>query len=314
MNKTIGLIAAPTTGFNIDGSISLDAVKPYAEHLHRQGLAGIFVNGTTGEGVSLTQNEREKLASEWRRVLPTGMKLFVHAGHNSQMEAIRLAQHAQDIRADAVAVMAPGFFKPDGIDGLIEWCAPIAAAARKLPFYFYHMPAMNGVHLNITGFLRAAGESIPNLAGIKFTFEAMGDYQDALRLENGRYDLLWGRDEMLLGALALGAVGGVGSTYNIINPLYLQLIQAFKDGNLILARDLQASATAIINILAASGNFFSALKAVLQSQGVPLTPMTRSPLRLLSNEKANEVCRKVKMIITETEMTDKQETVTCSRA
>ncbi len=278
MQHTTGLIAAPPTAFQDNDAIDLRAVGPLAAHLHQQGVSGVFVNGTTGEGMSLTTDEREQLAQEWRRTLPAGMKLFVHAGHNSLPEAIRLAGHAQRIGADAVAVIAPNFYKPSGQDGVITWCAAIAAAAPGLPFYFYHMPAMSGVNLTITRFLETAGARIPNLAGVKFTFEALQDYQQALHLEGGRYDVLWGRDEMLLGALAMGARGAVGSTYNVAAPLYLKLIAAFASGDLSLARKLQGRAITMINAMVATGSFFPTLKAMLRAQGVPMSSRVRLPL------------------------------------
>ncbi len=283
--KTQGLIAAPPTGFRADGGIDLGVVAPLARHLQRQSVVGVFVNGTTGEGMSLSTEEREQLAAEWRKELPAGLKLFVHVGHNSQAECKRLARHAQAIGADAIGAIAPGFFKPAGITGLVEWCAPIAAAAPGLPFYFYHMPSMNGVNASMAEFLPWAAERIPNLAGIKFTHEAMGDYLAARRMEGGRFDVLWGRDEMLLGALAMGAEGGVGSTYNAIAPLYLKLIEAFHRGDMATARDLQSQSIAFIDSLVATGNFFAALKAVLRAQGVPITPAVRLPLAPVDEKK-----------------------------
>lgn len=278
LEKTHGLVAAPPTAFLDNGAVDYTAIGPLAEHLHAQGVIGVFVNGTTGESMSLTTDERERTTEAWRAVLPAGMKLFVHAGHNSPVDAVRLAAHAQRTGADAVAVIAPGFFKPAGIAGMVDWCAPIAAAAPALPFYFYHMPSLSGVNLSVARFLEAAGPRIPNLAGIKFTFEAMGDFQEALELENGRYDVLWGRDEMLLGALATGALGGVGSTYNVAAPLFLALIAAFERGDLALARQLQARAIAMINAMVGTGNFFVALKAMLRAQGVPISTRVRPPL------------------------------------
>ena len=283
--KTQGLIAAPPTAFRADGGIDLGVVAPLARHLQRQGVVGVFVNGTTGEGMSLSTEEREQLAAEWRKELPAGMKLFVHVGHNSLAECQRLARHAQAIGADAIAAIAPGFFKPVGVAGLVEWCAPVAAAASELPFYFYHMPSMSGVNVSIADFLPQAAKRIPNLAGIKFTHEAMGDYMAAQRVDGGRFDVLWGRDEMLLGALAMGAEGGVGSTYNVIAPLYLKLIEAFRRGDMATARDLQSQSIAFIDSLVATGNFFAALKAVLRSQGVPITPAVRLPLAPVPEEK-----------------------------
>ncbi|MEI7832183.1 MAG: dihydrodipicolinate synthase family protein, partial [bacterium] len=152
------------------------------------------------------------------------------------------------------------------------------------PFYFYHMPSMSGVNVRIAEFLPQAAERIPNLAGVKFTFEAMADYMEAMQLDGGRFDLLWGRDEMLLGALAMGAEGAVGSTYNVIAPVYLQMIEAFRGGDMHAARILQMNAITVINSLVATGNFFAALKAVLQAQGVPITPAVRLPLAPLAEE------------------------------
>jgi N-acetylneuraminate lyase len=137
---------------------------------------------------------------------------------------------------------------------------------------------MSGVQLSVARFLETAGPRIPNLAGIKFTFEAMADFQEALELEDGRYDVLWGRDEMLLGALATGAQGGVGSTFNVAAPLYLELMAAFQRGDLRLARRLQAAAIAMINAMVRTGNFFVALKAMLRAQGVPISTRVRAPL------------------------------------
>ncbi|MCF7854133.1 MAG: dihydrodipicolinate synthase family protein [Candidatus Pacebacteria bacterium] len=281
IDKTTGLIAAPPTGFAEDGSVDISVVAPLARHLHTQGVSGVFVNGTTGEGMSLSGEERLALATEWRRGLPAPMKLFVHVGHNSIVEAKRFAAHARKINADAVAAIAPSFFKPTDIDSLVDWCTEVAAAAPQLPFYFYHMPSMSGVNLSMTRFLDAAASRIPNLAGIKFTFEALADYQQALEFDGGRYDVLWGRDEMLLAALATGAKGGVGSTYNVAAPLFLELIKAFKNNDLPTARQLQARAITMINAMVETGNFFAALKAILRQQGVPIAARVRIPLKNL---------------------------------
>ena len=281
--KTVGLIAAPPTAFQSDGEIDLAAVGPLAAHLQRQGVAGVFVNGTTGEGPSLSSEEREALAAEWRRAWPRELRLFVHVGHNSLPEARRLARHAQAVGADAIAALAPGFFRPAGVEALAAWCAEVAAAAPACPFYYYHMPAMTGVQVNVAAFLEHAAERIPTLAGVKFTYEAMADFLLCQRLRNGRFDVLWGRDEMLLGALATGATGAVGSTYNVIAPLFLRLLAAFRAGDHEQARSLQAAAVGFIDRLVASGNFFAALKMALVLQGVPISPAVRAPLLPLAD-------------------------------
>ena len=94
---------------------------------------------------------------------------------------------------------------------------------------------------------------IPNLAGIKFTNEDFMDFQSCLNFENGKFDMLWGRDENLLPALSIGARGGVGSTYNYAAPLYLQLIKAYNEGDLNQARKLQQLSIDMIRLLGKYG-------------------------------------------------------------
>lgn len=234
----------------------------------------------------------EKLTVKWKEVLPSEMKLFVHVGHSSIEESRQLAVHAKFIGADAIASIAPGFFKPDDVESVINWCAPIASEAPEIPFYFYHMPSMNGVHLNIAGFIKEVKERIPNFAGVKFTYETMGEYFESVK-SNPELNILWGRDEMLLGALAMGAKGAVGSIYNIVTPLFLKLMDQFENGNLEEAQNLQYHIIKLINILVKEGNFFSSLKGALALQGIPISLQTRVPLRTLSQKQFDCFSREI---------------------
>lgn len=281
--KINGLIAAPPTGFRADGSVDLSVVRALAEHLNKQGVRGVFINGTTGEGASLSSEERMELAEQWKKVLVPEMMLFVHVGHLSAQESRTLAVHAEHIGADAIAAIAPGFYKPGNREDLINWCDSIASAAVNLPFYFYHMPSMNGVHLNIAKLLAEVKARIPSFAGVKYTFETMGDYFESVQ-SSPELNILWGRDEMLLGALAMGARGAVGSIYNIATPLFLKIIESFENGDIEKARNLQFQIIQLINIIVKNDNFFSYLKRVLAMQGVPISSITRSPLRTLTEE------------------------------
>ena len=231
IRKTAGLIAAPFTPMRADGAINLDAVEPYACWLEHNHVAGAFVCGTTGEGASLTIDERRQLAERWVTTAPPGIRVIVHVGHTSLADCRALAAHAQSIGADSIACLAPFFFQPAGVEGLVTWCELVAAAAPALPFYYYHMPSMTGVSVKVSTFLRLASRRIPNLAGVKFTFEDLDDFRQGLEIEDGRFDMLFGRDELLLSALKLGARGAVGSTYNCAAPLYHALIAAHQLGD-----------------------------------------------------------------------------------
>ncbi len=278
-----GLIAAPYTPMNADGSVNIDIIPAYAKMLHRNGVAGAFVCGSTGEGVSLTTAERIAVTRAWVSSAPTGFKVLVHVGHSSIEDSKTLAKDAQDAGVYGFATMAPFYFKPTSVQVLASYCADIASAAPKIPFYFYHIPSMTGVSLPMADLLRTAGQLIPNMAGIKFTYENLMDFQECLALENGRYDMLFGRDEILICGLTLGARGGIGSTYNFAPSLYLGIIDAFKNGDLAEARRLQLKSVEMIQYIVNSGlPFMSASKAIMGMIGIECG-QTRMPLPALTS-------------------------------
>lgn len=280
--KLTGLIAAPFTALCPDGSLNLDLIESQARQLADQGVRGAFICGTTGEGFSLTTEERMQVAERWLAGAPKSLAVIVHVAHNSLDESQKLAAHAEQIGAYAVASLGPTFFKPVGVEQLVDFCAPVATAAPSLPFYYYHIPVMTGVDLPMLDFLRVAAKRIPNLAGIKFTDENLMSYAQCLNFENGRYNILFGRDEILLAALALGATGAVGSTYNYMAPIYHKVMEAFNAGDLDAARQWQMASIQIIAVMARHGGL-PAGKAMMKIQGLDCGPV-RPPLRNLTAE------------------------------
>ena len=279
IKKTEGLIAAPFTPMRPDRSINLDAIECYANWLQSNGVVGAFICGTTGEGMSLTIDERQKIAERWMAVAPKDLRVIVHVGHASLADCRTLAAHAASIGADSTSCLAPFFFKPNGVAGLVDWCVQVACAAPQLPFYYYHIPSMTGVTLQVSEFLRLASKRIPNLAGVKYTFEDIEDCTRCIQLENGRFDVLFGRDEMLLTSLGFGVRGAVGSTYNFAAPIYQALIAAYDRGDLPKAAELQALSVRMINVLVAGGPFPTATFKWFMSQvGIDCGP-ARLPLQ-----------------------------------
>ena len=281
-----GLVAAPFTPFHTDGELALEVVPRQARTLAQNGVIGAFVCGTTGEGSSMTSDERRRVTETWVKARPPGLKIIVHVGHLSLGDSRALAQHAQAAGADAIATVAPSFFKPTGVEELVAWCAQVAAAAPKLPFFYYHLPSMSGVTIPTAAFLDAARQKIPTLAGIKFTYEDLADFRATHTLGGSDYQVLFGRDEILLKGLELGATGAVGSTYNYAAPLYLRIMKAHAAGDHATAEREQAKARAFIDVM----NHFGgqpAGKAIMKLIGLDCGPV-RLPMRALSpaNESA----------------------------
>ncbi len=290
-----GVIAAAYTPFHPDGRLNPALIAFQADLLATNGASGVFICGTTGEAHSLTVAERIEVAEAWKKALQSRkLKLIVHVGHNCLADAKALAAHAQGIGADAIATMAPSYFKPATVQDLVDFCAPIASAAPKLPFYFYHIPCFTGVSLPMPDFLKLASLQIPNLAGLKFTDTNLMALQQCLHAEDGRFNILFGVDEMLLGALSLGVTGAVGSTYNFAAPQYQKLISAFKSGDIGAAQALQLKSVRLVEILCQFGGL-AAGKAMMPMVGVDCGPV-RSPLRKLSPAEVESLQQQVRSL------------------
>jgi len=293
-SRLTGMIAAPFTALNGDGSLNLAMIERQAIALVENSVSGAFICGTTGEGLSLTTNERLQVAERWMAVAPPSLRIIVHIGHPSVVESRRLAAHAEKIKAHAFATIGPAFFRATNVEQLVDFCAQVAAGAPGLPFYYYHIPAMAGADLPMVDFLRIASKRIPNLAGIKFTHENLMDYSRCLTYDAGRYNILFGRDEILLAALAMGATGAVGSTYNYMAPVYHRVIEAFKAGDLEAARSFQFLAIQIIAVMNRRGGL-TAGKAMMKMIGLDCGPV-RGPLQNLSLEAVESLARELKAV------------------
>ena len=277
IKKLTGLIAAPFAPLGQDGKINLAIIPDLAASLKRNGVSGAFVNGTTGESMSLTVAERLQITEAWSKTAIPDFALIAHVGALALEDAKTMAAQAQRLGFTATAAMAPCFFQPPSIDELAAFLGEIAAAAPDLPFYYYHIPSMTNVKFSGLAFLKAAAGKIPNLAGIKFTHEDLMDFAECQAFEDGRYNILFGRDEVLLSALATGAVGAVGSNYNFAAPIYNKVIAAYNAGDIETARKYQQQARRIVMAGIKQGGQ-PAFKSIMKMIGLDCGPV-RLPLR-----------------------------------
>ncbi|MFC5410368.1 dihydrodipicolinate synthase family protein [Larkinella bovis] len=267
--KISGLIAAPFTPMRTDGSLHLSMVPEYYRRLKQNGIAGAFIIGSTGEGVSLSLDEKKQVIAAWADCTheDPDFTLIPLLGGTCLTDCIELALFAREAGADAVSFTAPFYFKPASVQQLAECCQHVAGAVPDLPFYYYHIPVLNGVGFPVYDLLQAVDGLIPNFAGIKYTHEDFMDFLSCIHYQNGKYDMLWGRDENMLPALALGTRGAVGSTYNYVPALYHELMAAFDAGDLPKAARLQQVSIDLIRLLGKYGGI-SVGKAYMKVVGL----------------------------------------------
>ena len=249
LKRITGLIAAPFTAFDENDELNLGMVENQQAMYKHNGLTGVFICGTTGESSALTMREKKLLYKEWSKYKEPGFTIIAFLGGTSVKECQELALYAQECELDAVSLTAPYYFKPANVNALAQFCKEVADVVPKMPFYYYNIPCFTGVNYPMIKLLEIVDETIPNFAGIKYTHENMMDYQLCLNFKNKKYNILWGRDEMLLPALSIGATSAVGSTYGYMTPIYLKVIELFNQNKLEEAAQMQLTAIKFIQLL-----------------------------------------------------------------
>ncbi|WP_113653584.1 dihydrodipicolinate synthase family protein [Pedobacter namyangjuensis] len=286
MNKIKGLIAATFAAYHKDGSINLDIIPAIVEKMVNDGLSGVFICGTNGEGPNLTIDERMQIAEAYVSAANKRILVLVHVGHSSIAECRKLASHAEKIGADAISSVAAFYFKPSSVKNLVQSMAQIASAAPNTPFYYYNIPTLTGVALDMIDFLSQAEEAIPTLAGIKYTASTLHEYQACLNYKGGKFDILFGFDEMLLPALSVGAQGAIGSTYTFAAPIYLKVMQLFEQGKHKEAATMQLNSVNMVRELVKYPPI-PAQRAIMKMEGFELGTC-RLPLVALTSDQEQQ--------------------------
>lgn len=292
IQKLKGLIAAPFTPMKEDSELNLSIIPRYYEMLVANGVNGAFICGSTGEGVSMTTAEKMAVAEAWANCSRTNpdFKVMTLLGGTSIADCKILARHARETGLHAVSFTAPFYFKPADVKQLAECCKAIADEVPDMPFYYYHIPVLTRVDFAMFDLLQAVDGYIPNFAGVKYTHEDFMDFLSCLHYKNGKYDMLWGRDENMLAALALGSQGAVGSTFNYAAPLYYKMMNEYENGNMEAARKLQQKSIDMIRLLGKYGGIATG-KAYMKVMGLdcgsfrlPVKNMNAEQFQAFKNE------------------------------
>ena len=287
LRYNVQILPAVFTPMFDDGSINYNRIDSLFQHCTESGYRGIFLNGTTGECMSMSTLERKKLVEAWmacrKKNNRSDFKIVVHTGSANLYEAAEMAEHAQAQGADGIAMVPTFYFRPKNMNELIDQCKFVASAAPDVPFYYYNIPSLTGVNFPLTAYMEHAVREIPTFAGLKNSFNDLVDYQQCLHASKGEYSLFWGTDEVFMMVYAAGNRNYVGSTYNFMGAIYFKMLDAYHAGNFEKLTTLQAEATAIYNVLG-EYNSLIAGKEIMRHIGLDCGPV-RKPLR---NLKAGE--------------------------
>lgn len=262
-----GLVAAAHTPFDEAGELALDVIPQQARLFREQGLIGVFVAGSTGEWFSLTPQERCRLFDAWMQEAGETLHVIAHVGGIPLEDACSLAAHAESAGVHAISCLVPPGSDVSSPEEVVDYLEPVADSAPATPCMYYDMQALTGIDLPLDLVLEHARTRVPTLAGAKYTNTDLATLTRARLVGDGDLQVLMGRDEMLLGAMATGVQGAVGSTYNYAAPVYQRIAAAIERGDLEAARVANVEVVRFVRELLKVGVLPGA-KAIMRWMGV----------------------------------------------
>ena len=280
-----GVFSALITPFHADGSLNLDMLAPLAEFQLAQGLHGFYVGGSTGEAFLQSPAERQAVLAEFARAVNGRARLIAHVGAIATDEALGLAHVAADAGYDAISAIPPFYYDFSAAEVLTHYRA--LADATPLPLIVYNFPAKSARPLSTADLLALLAH--PKIIGVKHTSQNL--YQlERLKTAAPGAVIYNGFDEMFAGGVAMGADGGIGTTFNVMGRLFVDLLDAMRRGDLAGARALQTRANAVIDVLIEVG-VFPGTKAMLKILGIDCGPCRRpfSPLTAAHQTKVADI-------------------------
>jgi dihydrodipicolinate synthase/N-acetylneuraminate lyase len=261
------LAAAATPLRNGGASLDEEAFGPLADFFVAGGLDGLLALGTMGEGILFSSAERRRAVELFVEASAGRLQVAVHCGAQTTADTVALCEHAGAAGADAVAVIAPPYFRLDE-QAILAHFEAAAAAAAPLPFYIYEFATTSGyaVPVRVVEELR---ERAPNLAGLKVSDRPWENFAPYL-IEG--LDIFVGPESLIGQGVEAGAVGAVSALATAFPELVVAAVRARDSSRVAEVRD-------------AVERFprHAALKHVLALRGVPVLEDVRPPLRTLTD-------------------------------
>jgi N-acetylneuraminate lyase len=267
-----GILPALVTPLDDSLALNVSALEKLLARVYEAGVDGVYVCGSTGEGLLLPADIRKKVVEVAVRNSPTNKHVVVHVGAWCFAEASELARHSGSSGAAAISALPP---QGASFTELLEYYRSLAAIT-SLPFLAYYFPDAGSGPLSLSQLDAIC--ALPGVAGVKFTDYDL--YTLSFLIRSGSV-VFNGRDEVLCAGLLMGASGGIGSIYNIRPSWFVELYRHARESRWKEARAVQDRINDLIRILLGFP-FMPALKQVMAWEGIecggamrPRLPLTQ---------------------------------------
>ncbi|RDW19390.1 4-hydroxy-tetrahydrodipicolinate synthase [Oceanobacillus chungangensis] len=270
------VLTAMVTPFDQHGEVDFEATKGLVNHLIANGSDGLVVAGTTGESPTLSHNEKLALLKLVVETVNGRVPVIAGTGTNNTKESVELTKEAEAAGVDGIMLVVPYYNKPSQ-EGMFQHFRTIAAAT-SLPVMLYNIPGRSVVNMEAETIIRLS--RIENIVSVK---EASGDLDQVAEIiskAKSNFSVYTGDDSLTLPTLAIGGTGVISVASHIIGNEMQEMVQLFKQGDVVNAAALHRHLLPIMNELFAAPNP-TPVKAGLNRIGVevgcvrlPLVPLT----------------------------------------
>lgn len=267
----------------------MSIVPKYAKYLKENGVEGILVNGTTGEGVSQSVEEREKTAEAWVEACKaTGQTVMIQVGGTNLKDVKRLAAHAEKLRVSSILCLADLFHRPKNVNDLLDYLKSVSEAAPDTPLLYYHIPGFTGIDIDVKEMLEKA-DVVPTLVGLKFTDNDLSVGASCLVVGSGKHPVFLGSDTILAAALALGFDSAIGTTLNMLPKQNIEIKTAMDGGDVKRASEAQKILTSAVKSIFKHGSWVGTMKSAMNLMTPVDVGPVREPLKPIPPEKLNQL-------------------------
>lgn len=279
MKKLFGVVCATITPMNEDGNINESSLRSLFRYLLRQGIHGLYPNGTNGESLLLNDDERKLIAGIAVEEAAGRASVYIQCGASTAEETRRHIVHATQIGADGTGVMTPTFFPCDDHSMLLYYDTMLAVSP-EMPAYVYSIPTQTGNGLTVS-VLSKLMEKHKNLQGIKFSSPDLLMLQKYLNEPVHKPDVLIGCDRLVLCCMMSGGTGWVSGPAAVFSRRFVELYDAITRGDINEARVLQNEVWKTSMRMEGIPEI-PAIKYMLKKLGVIESDTVRPPLRSLN--------------------------------
>ncbi|SFL53753.1 4-hydroxy-tetrahydrodipicolinate synthase [Halanaerobium salsuginis] len=230
-----GIIPAMLTPLDEYGDIDENILKKLTNFLIESGVHGLFAVSSTGECYGLDFEQKKKILkivlAENRGRVP----VYAGTGLITTRDTIKMTRLAAELGVNAVSVITPMFIHPNN-EELYDHFKAVARSV-DLPVLLYNNPARTGVNIEVDLLVKLS--KIDNIVGIKDSSGDMTLVSEFIRKTEPDFNVLIGKDTLILSGLVYGAKGTIASTGNLVPKLLVEIYDEYQKGNLAAAKKAQ---------------------------------------------------------------------------